>query len=187
MDRADMPTLRTTLLCGALTLLGGQLEAVRTVCRAAGPMDGPAQPAQDDLPREGSPSSSHAGGLTRSIPEEPEEYDRREVKAFYDWRNDLFFRHFDMGRSGRTDFMTARRTYQVWLGEFGNPVVLTMANPLFYWVDLNANGKFESHLGEMWSDPEEDGVNGNERLYDVHDLQGSGPPSYPFAPRAGRH
>lgn len=108
------------------------------------------------------------------IPDEPEEYDPREVKAFYDWRNDLFYREFDMKGLGRTDFMTARRTYRVWLSEFGDPIVLTMANPLFYWVDVNANGEFESNEGEMWSDPEEDGVNGNERHYGVSDLRSGG-------------
>lgn len=174
-----MQTLRVTLLCGMLTLLGGQVEGLQAVCDAAGAA---APPAQHDFRHPSSASQADARALPGRIPEEPEEYDRREVKAFYDWRNDLFFRHFDMARTGRTDFMTARRTYQVWLSEFGNPIVLTMANPLFYWVDLNANGKFESHLGEMWSDPEEDGVNGNERLYDVHDLQSSSPPPYPFAP-----
>jgi hypothetical protein len=102
------------------------------------------------------------------IPEEPAEYDQREVEAYYDWRNDLFFRRFDMAGTGVTDFMTARRTYRVWLNEFGTPVVVTMSNPLFYWVDLNRNGELEPGQGEMWSDPEEDGVNGNERPYDVH-------------------
>lgn len=177
-----MYSLRLTLLYGMLTPLGGAVAGLQTVCCAAAPPDAPAQ--HDARP--GSVSSADGRGPAGSIPEEPEEYDQREVKAFYDWRNDLFFRHFDMGQTGRTDFMTARRTYQVWLGEFGNPVVLTMANPLFYWVDTNANGKFESHLGEMWSDPEEDGVNGNERLYDVSDLQRSSPPPYPFAPGRGR-
>lgn len=119
-----------------------------------------------------------------AIPEEPEEYDDREIEAYYDWRNDLFFRRFDMKGRGWADFMTARRTYQVRTNEFGNPVVLTMANPLFYWIDKNANGEFESYEGEMWADPEEDGVNGNEKPYDVHDLQSPGPPVYPFPPRS---
>ncbi|RMH07845.1 MAG: hypothetical protein D6704_04370 [Nitrospirae bacterium] len=105
------------------------------------------------------------------IPQEPEEFDAREVRAYYDWRNDLFFREFDMDGSGSVDFMTARRTYKVWLDDFGTPVVLTVGSPLFYWVDLNHNGEFESAKGEMWSDPEEDGVTGNERLYDSTDLQ----------------
>ncbi len=109
------------------------------------------------------------------LPEEPAEYDRREVEAYYDWRNDLFFRRFDMSGTGVTDFMTARRTYRVWLNEFGTPIAVTMSNPLFYWVDLNRNGEFEPTHGEMWADPEEDGINGNERLYDGHQPQSREP------------
>ncbi len=126
-----------------------------------------------------------AADLT-SIPDEPEEYDSREVKAYYDWRNDMFFRQFDMAGRGKIDFMTARRTYKVWMNEFGNPVALTMANPLFYWVDLDSNGEFEPQRGEMWADPEEDGVNGNEKLYDVQAGSDEGPPVYPFRPRSER-
>lgn len=119
---------------------------------------------------------------SKPIPEEPSEYDPREVKAYYDWRNDLFFREFDLGGTGRIDFMTARRTYKVWLNDFGNPVVLTMANPLFYWVDVDGNGAFDSNRGEMWSDPEEDGLNGNETHYDSPPLRSSGPPKNPTPP-----
>ena len=105
------------------------------------------------------------------LPEEPEEFDEREVEAYYDWRNDMFFRRFDLTGKGSVDYMTARRTYKVWLDDFGTPVVITMADPLFYWIDLNGNGKFEQDKGEMWSDPYEDGLTGNERPYDSSDLQ----------------
>jgi len=105
------------------------------------------------------------------LPEEPEEFDEREVEAYYDWRNDMFFRRFDMTGKGSVDYMTARRTYKVWLDDFGTPVVITVADPLFYWIDLNGNGKFEQDKGEMWSDPYEDGLTGNERPYDSSDLQ----------------
>ena len=112
------------------------------------------------------------------LPIEPEEFDDREVKAYYDWRNDMFFREFDMTGSGSVDFMTARRTYKVWLDTFGTPVVLTMGDPVFYWIDLNGNGTFEQELGEMFKDSYEDGVTGNEEPYDNSDLQepaGPGP------------
>ncbi len=105
------------------------------------------------------------------LPEEPDEFDDREVEAYYDWRNDMFFRKFDLTGMGRVDYMTARRTYKVWLDDFGTPVVITVADPLFYWIDLNANGKFEQDKGEMWSDPYEDGLTGNEKVYDSSDLQ----------------
>ncbi len=105
------------------------------------------------------------------LPEEPEEFDEREVEAYYDWRNDMFFRRFDLTGKGTVDYMTARRTYKVWLDDFGTPVVITVADPLFYWIDLNGNGKFEQDKGEMWSDPYEDGLTGNEKPYDSSDLQ----------------
>ena len=112
------------------------------------------------------------------LPIEPDEFDPREIKAYYDWRNDMFFREFDLTGSGSVNFMTARRTYKVWLDEFGTPIVLTMGDPLFYWIDLNGNGTFEQNLGEMFKDSYEDGVTGNEEPYDNSDLQesaGSGP------------
>ncbi len=113
------------------------------------------------------------------LPEEPDEFDDREVKAYYDWRNDLFFREFDMDGSGSTNYMTARRTYKVWLDEFGTPVVITVGSPLFYWLDRDRNGAFESAKGEMWSDAHEDGITGDERLYDSSDLQ-SAPSQIPL-------
>jgi len=102
-----------------------------------------------------------------SLPQEPEEFDLREVDAYYDWRNNLFFRRFSMsGSDGQTSFMTARRTYKVSVNRYGYEVAVTFANPLFYWLDRNGNGEFEPDQGEMWIDLEEDGVNGNEKPYD---------------------
>ena len=112
------------------------------------------------------------------LPVEPEEFDPRELDAYYDWRNDMFFREFDLTGSGSVNFMTARRTYKVWLDEFGTPVVLTVGDPVFYWIDLNSNGKFEEDKGEMWKDAYEDGVTGNEEPYnnlDIQELPGPGP------------
>ncbi len=112
------------------------------------------------------------------LPVEPDEFDPREIKAYYDLRNDMFFREFDLTGSGSVNFMTARRTYKVWLDEFGTPVVLTVGDPVFFWIDLNGNGKFEQGLGEMFKDSYEDGVTGNEEPYDNSDLQepaGPGP------------
>ena len=101
------------------------------------------------------------------LPAEPDEFDRREVDAYYDWRNNMFFRVFKLaGLEGKPDFMTARRTYKVSVNQYGYEVAVTFSHPLFYWVDLNGDGEFEPAKGEMWIDIEEDGVNGNERLYD---------------------
>ncbi|HZC80461.1 MAG TPA: hypothetical protein VE222_01875 [Nitrospiraceae bacterium] len=102
-----------------------------------------------------------------ALPEEPDEFDRREVAAYYDWRNNMFFRVFKLAsQESKPDFMTARRTYKASVNQDGYEVAVTFAHPLFYWVDLNGNGEFEPDKGEMWIDVEEDGVNGNERLYD---------------------
>ncbi len=115
----------------------------------------------------GSTEDLVAGPSGFSIPQEPEEFDRREVEAYYDWRNNLFFRLFSMaGSDGQTNFMTARRTYKVTVNRYGYEVAVTFANPLFYWMDRNGNGEFEPGKGEMWIDIEEDGLNGNEKLYD---------------------
>ena len=34
------------------------------------------------------------------LPVEPDEFDPREINAYYDWRNDMFFREFDLTRIG---------------------------------------------------------------------------------------
>lgn len=116
------------------------------------------------------------------LPIEPEEFDPRELDAYYDWRNDMFFREFDLTGSGSVNFMTARRTYKVWLDEFGTPVVLTVGDPVFYWIDLNGNGKFEEDQGEMWKDAYEDGVTGNEEPYNNTDIQESPGPGPEWSP-----
>ena len=106
-------------------------------------------------------------GIAYSLPQEPEEFDLREVEAYYDWRNNLFFRRFNMsGVEGPANFMTARRTYKVSVNQYGYEVAMTFAYPLFYWLDRNGNGEFEPGKDEMWIDIEEDGLNGNEKLYD---------------------
>jgi len=110
------------------------------------------------------PAASDAGP---ALPTEPDEFDRREVDAYYDWRNNMFFRVFKLeSMEAKPNFMTARRTYKVSVNQFGYEVAVTYAYPLFYWVDLNGDGEFEPGAGEMWIDVEEDGPNGNEKLYD---------------------
>ena len=126
-----------------------------------------------------------------ALPAEPEEFDRREVDAYYDWRNNMFFRVFKMAsQESKPDFMTARRTYKVSTNQYGYEVAITFAHPLFYWVDLDGDGEFEPGKGEMWIDVEEDGANGNERLYDPM-VPGEGPrgpvPMPPAPGRSGRH
>lgn len=127
-------------------------------------------PALPNSPASSSSRETHLRDFS-PLPEEPGEFDDREVKAYYDRRNDLFFREFDLNGDGTVNYMTARRTYKVWLDEFGTPVVVTVGSPLFYWLDRNGNGEFETGQGEMWSDPDEDGITGNERIYDTSHLE----------------
>jgi hypothetical protein len=124
----------------------------------------------------GDASNSAAGTAAQySLPAEPEEFDRREVDAYYDWRNNLFFRLFNLSSAeGKPNFMTARRTYKVSINQFGYEVAVTFAHPLFYWLDRNGDGDFQPDQDEMWIDIEEDGINGNEKLYDPMDVD-SGP------------
>jgi hypothetical protein len=120
----------------------------------------------------GALDSDEAGSVspraeTFILPAEPDEFDRREVDAYYDWRNNMFFRVFKMtSLESKPDYMTARRTYKASVNQYGYEVAITFSQPLFYWADLNGDGEFEPARGEMWIDIEEDGVNGNERLYD---------------------
>ena len=128
--------------------------------------------------------------IASTLPQEPDEFDRREVEAYYDWRNNLFFRRFNLtGVEGIANYMTARRTYKVSTNQYGYEVAVTFANPLFYWLDQNGDGEFEPSRDEMWIDIEEDGINGNEKLYDpmVRDDAPRGPiPSPPVPSPRGR-
>ena len=122
------------------------------------------------------------------LPVEPDEFDRREVDAYYDWRNNMFFRVFKLASmEAKPDYMTTRRTYKVSLNQYGHEIVVTFAHPLFYWFDLNGEGEFEPGQGEMWIDIEEDVINGNEKLYDPMAPGDAprGPVPVPPAPRSG--
>src|ERR1700746_2852683 len=65
-----------------------------------------------------------------AFPAEPEEFDRRELDAYYDWRNNMFFRVFKLAsQESKPDFMTARRTYKVSVNLYGYDEVITFAHP----------------------------------------------------------
>ena len=99
------------------------------------------------------------------IPPEPKAYDKEEVDSFLDRETGMYFRLFDLNQSGKIDYMTATRTNSSYMNEFWNSVIYKFQYPLFYWIDRNGNGKFEPDKGEMWIDQDEDGLNGNERIY----------------------
>ena len=88
------------------------------------------------------------------------------VDATYDWRQNFFYIFYDLYTTGDINYMTARRVLRVGQNEYSNTIVeLLSEHALFYWFDINGDGKFRHEDNEMWIDPEEDGVNGNEQQY----------------------
>ena len=55
---------------------------------------------------------------------------------------------------GKIDYVTGRLVREYTRSSYGNPVYQTEVYPLFYWWNHT-----------MYNDPEQDGVNGNERVY----------------------
>lgn len=53
------------------------------------------------------------------------------------------------------DYVVGRKVWEHQRSVFGNPVYYHEAYPLFYWWNHT-----------MWNDPEQDGVNGNELVYE---------------------
>lgn len=86
------------------------------------------------------------------LPAEPELSTR--VDELYDHEARLFIMLYSLKGDGRVDYVTARSVQEYSRSRYGNPIYQTEAQPLFYWWD---------HA--MWNDPEQDGVNGNERVY----------------------
>lgn len=97
------------------------------------------------------------GGLLQGwskdlLPVEPELNTR--IDELYDHEARLFIMLYSLKGDGRVDYVTARLVQEYSRSGYGNPVYQTEAQPLFYWWN---------HV--MWNDPEQDGVNGNERVY----------------------
>jgi hypothetical protein len=93
------------------------------------------------------------GGWTKeALPVEPDVNTR--VDELYDHEARLFLMLFSLKGDGEVDYVTGRLVQDYARSNFGNPVYQTEVHPLFYWWDHT-----------MWNDPEQDGVNGNERVY----------------------
>ncbi len=94
-----------------------------------------------------------AQGWTKDLlPVEPELSTR--LDELYDHEARLFIMLYSLKGDGRVDYVTARLVQEYSRSRYGNPVYQTEAQPLFYWWNH-----------DMWNDPEQDGVNGNERVY----------------------
>jgi hypothetical protein len=86
------------------------------------------------------------------LPIEPDLSTR--IDELYDHEARLFLMLYSLKGDGHVDYVTGRMVQEYARSNFGNPVYQTEVHPLFYWWN---------HI--MWNDPEQDGVNGNERVY----------------------
>jgi len=86
------------------------------------------------------------------LPVEPDVSTR--IDELYDHEARLFLMLYSLKGDGHVDYITGRMVQEYARSNFGNPVYQTEVHPLFYWWN---------HI--MWNDPEQDGVNGNERIY----------------------
>ena len=93
------------------------------------------------------------GGWTKEIlPLEPDLATR--IDELYDHEARLFLMLYSVKGDGQVDFVTGRLVREYTRSSYGNPVYQTEDFPLFYWWNHT-----------MYNDPEQDGVNGNERVY----------------------
>lgn len=86
------------------------------------------------------------------LPVEPDLSTR--IDELYDHEARLFLMLYSLQGNGQVDYVTGRLVQEYARSHYGNPVYQTEAQPLFYWWNHT-----------MWNDPEQDGVNGNERVY----------------------
>ncbi len=86
------------------------------------------------------------------LPVEPDISTR--IEEHYDHEARLFLMLFSLKGNGQVDYVTGRLVQEYARSNYGNPVYQTEAYPLFYWWNHT-----------MWNDPEQDGVNGNEKVY----------------------
>ncbi len=94
-----------------------------------------------------------AGGWsTEGLPIEPDLSLRLE--EIYDHESRMFIFLYSLKGDGVVDYVTGRIVAEHARSHYGNPVYYTEPYPLFYWWNHT-----------MFNDPEMDGVNGNEQVY----------------------
>lgn len=91
-----------------------------------------------------------AAGL--SLPVEPDEGTRLE--EIFDSEVRLYLFLYSLKGDGKVDYVSGRFVREQARSEFGNPIYYTERYPMFYWWNHT-----------LWSDREQDGVNGNEEVY----------------------
>jgi hypothetical protein len=96
--------------------------------------------------------STPAGWTREVLPTEPDLSLR--LDEIYDHEARLFILLYSLKGNGEVDYITGRSVQEYSRSNYGNPVYFTEPFPLFYWWNHT-----------MWNDPDMDGVNGNERVY----------------------
>ena len=86
------------------------------------------------------------------LPGEPDENTR--VDELYDQETRMIMFLYSLKGTEDVDYVAGRKVREHRRSAYGNPVYYFETHPLFYWWNHT-----------MWNDPEQDGVNGNERIY----------------------
>ena len=86
------------------------------------------------------------------LPLEPDEETRLE--EIYDHEVRLVIFLYSLKGTDEVDYVVGRNVWKHQRSVYGNPVYYLESYPLFYWWNHT-----------MYNDPEQDGVNGNERVY----------------------
>lgn len=86
------------------------------------------------------------------LPIEPDLNSR--LDELYDHEARLFIMLYSLHGDGKVDYITGRLVQEYTRSNYGNPVYYTEQYPLFYWWNHT-----------MFNDPDQDGVNGNEHVY----------------------
>ena len=87
-----------------------------------------------------------------NLPTEPDEETRLE--EIYDHESQMIIFVYSLKGTDEVDYVVGRKVLEHQRSVFGNPVYYHEAYPLFYWWNHT-----------MYNDPEQDGVNGNELVY----------------------
>lgn len=86
------------------------------------------------------------------LPLEPDEETRLE--EIYDHEASMLLFLYSLEGNDTFDYVVGRKVTDHQRSYYGNPVYYLEPYPLFYWWNHT-----------MWNDPEQDGVNGNELVY----------------------
>ncbi len=95
---------------------------------------------------------SSLGWSQPNLPTEPDEETRLE--EIYDYEAQMIILLYSLKGTDKVDYVVGRKVWEQQRSVYGNLVYLHEAYPLFYWWNHT-----------MYNDPEQDGVNGNELVY----------------------